>query len=113
MGVIPASPLAMGLLTPKGPPDWHPAPEELKTACRRAAELCASRGADISRLALQFAVANEELDTVLVGTANPENLRKNVAWIEEPLDQELLAEVREILAPVDGITWPEGRPEKR
>ena len=113
VGVITASPLAMGLLTPTGPPDWHPAPEELKTACRRAAELCASRGADISRLALQFAVANEELDTVLVGTANPENLRKNVAWIEEPLDQELLAEVREILALVDGLAWPEGRPENR
>jgi L-galactose dehydrogenase len=30
VGVISASPLAMGLLTDNGPPDWHPAPEELK-----------------------------------------------------------------------------------
>uniref|UniRef100_N1QWA7 Putative oxidoreductase yajO n=1 Tax=Aegilops tauschii TaxID=37682 RepID=N1QWA7_AEGTA len=30
VGVISASPLAMGLLTDNGPPEWHPAPEELK-----------------------------------------------------------------------------------
>ena len=32
VGVITASPLAMGLLTDNGPPDWHPAPEELKVS---------------------------------------------------------------------------------
>ncbi|CAI7796271.1 unnamed protein product [Closterium sp. NIES-54] len=30
VGVISASPLSMGLLTPQGPPSWHPAPQELK-----------------------------------------------------------------------------------
>lgn len=30
VGVISASPLAMGLLTESGPPDWHPASPELK-----------------------------------------------------------------------------------
>lgn len=30
VGVISASPLAMGLLTHDGPPEWHPAPSELK-----------------------------------------------------------------------------------
>ncbi|EMS58824.1 putative oxidoreductase YajO [Triticum urartu] len=30
VGVISASPLAMGLLTDNGPPEWHPAPEQLK-----------------------------------------------------------------------------------
>jgi L-galactose dehydrogenase len=32
VGVISASPLAMGLLTDNGPPEWHPAPEELKVS---------------------------------------------------------------------------------
>ena len=36
IGVINASPLAMGLLSQRGTPDWHPAPESLKDACRRA-----------------------------------------------------------------------------
>ena len=30
VGVISASPLAMGLLTENGPPEWHPASNELK-----------------------------------------------------------------------------------
>lgn len=30
VGVISASPLAMGLLTESGPPEWHPASAELK-----------------------------------------------------------------------------------
>lgn len=30
IGVISASPLAMGLLTESGPPEWHPASSELK-----------------------------------------------------------------------------------
>lgn len=32
VGVISASPLAMGLLTESGPPEWHPASLELKVA---------------------------------------------------------------------------------
>lgn len=111
VGVISASPLSMGLLTERGAPDWHPAPQALKDACAVAAAYCRERGADISRLALQFAVANPEIATTLVGTANPENLRKNVRWMEEPMDLELLAQVQEILRPVRGMTWPTGRPE--
>lgn len=111
IGIISASPLSMGLLTHRGAPEWHPAPAELKAACARAAEHCAARGADVSRLALQFAVANEAIATTLVGTANPENLKKNAAWIEEPLDEELLAEVQQILAPVRNTTWLTGRVE--
>lgn len=33
VGVISASPLAMGLLTDSGPPTWHPASDELKVHC--------------------------------------------------------------------------------
>jgi len=111
IGIISASPLSMGLLTHRGAPAWHPAPAELKAACVRAAEYCRSRGADLSRLALQFSTANEAIATTLVGTASPENLQQNAAWIEEPLDEELLAEVRQIFASVANLTWPTGRPE--
>lgn len=111
VGIISASPLSMGLLTERGPADWHPAPAALKAACARAAKLCREHEADISRLALQFSIANEAIATTLVGTASPENLRKNAAWVSEPLDVELLAAVREVLAPVHNLTWPTGRPE--
>ena len=56
VGIISASPLSMGLLTPQGPPAWHPAPPELKEAAAAAASYCKAQGLDIAQLALQFAV---------------------------------------------------------
>lgn len=111
VGIISASPLSMGLLTERGAPAWHPAPEEIKTACAKAAAHCRSKGVDISQLALQFALANPKIHTTLVGTASPKNLKKNVKWIESAPDQALLAEVQEIMKPILNKTWPSGRPE--
>ena len=111
VGVLTASPLSMGLLSQRGPPPWHPAPEDLKRACARAVEHCARRGADISKLAVQFAVGEERLASCIVGSADPENIRRNCRWIEEPVDEELLAEVLEILEPVRDLCWYEGLPE--
>jgi len=111
VGIISASPLSMGLLTERGTPDWHPAPPELKAACARAAAHCRARGRDISELAVQFAVANPRIATTIVGTANPENIKKNVQWTQSAPDEDLLSEVREILRPVQNLTWPSGKPE--
>ncbi len=30
----------MGLLSNRGPPPWHPATQEIKNACKQAAEYC-------------------------------------------------------------------------
>jgi L-galactose dehydrogenase len=111
VGIINASPLSMGLLTERGAPAWHPAPEELKSACARASAHCRARGTDIAQLAVQFAVSNPAIATTLVGTANVENIEKNVAAIASPPDPELLAEVQAILEPVQNLAWPSGRPE--
>jgi aryl-alcohol dehydrogenase-like predicted oxidoreductase len=111
VGVLTASPLSMGLLSHRGPPDWHPAPIELKEACARAAEHCSRRGADISKLAVQFSTSQERLASCIVGSADPENIRRNCRWIEEPLDEELLAEVRAIFESVKDLCWYEGLPE--
>jgi L-galactose dehydrogenase len=111
VGIINASPLGMGLLTNQGAPDWHPASDDIKEACARAAAHCRERGVDIAKLAMQFALANPNIHTTLVGTANPDNIRKNVEWVEEPIDQKLLSEVQAILEPIHHKTWPSGRPE--
>ena len=111
VGIINASPLSMGLLSDRGAPKWHPASQEVKAACARAAAFCRERSAELARLALQFSVAHPDLATTLVGTASPENVAKNVRWVEEPMDQELLAQVMQMLAPIHNQTWPSGRPE--
>lgn len=111
VGLINASPIAMGLLSRQGAPDWHPATEEIKAACRRAAAYCDERGADLSKLAVQYAVHNPRIPTTLVGTANPANIEKNIAWASEPIDLDLFQEVQERLRPIHNLTWPVGLPE--
>jgi aryl-alcohol dehydrogenase-like predicted oxidoreductase len=111
VGVISASPVSQGLLTNQGTPSWHPAPEHVKQVCAQAAAFCREQGSDISKLALQFAVANPRIATTLVGTASPTNIEKNVKWLEEPLDQQLLGKVQEILRPIQNQTWIVGKPE--
>jgi len=111
VGIINASPLSMGLLSDAGPPGWHPAPDAVKQACAKAAAFCRERGADIARLAVQFAVAEPRIATTFVGTASVENIVHNVKWASEPLDTELLAGVQKILEPIHNQTWSSGRPE--
>ena len=111
LAVFNSAPLAMRLLSTEGPPAWHPAPAALRAKCAEAAAHCRSRGADLSKLALQFSVSDPRIPTTILGTANPANVEQNIRTIEEPIDLTLLAEVRAILAPVHNLTWPSGRPE--
>jgi L-galactose dehydrogenase len=97
---INASPLAMGALTCRGAPPWHPASAEVLARCARAAAACQVHGADLAKLALQFSVTTSPCVSTVVGSASPANVRRNITWIEEPLDLELLASVEAILAPV-------------
>lgn len=111
VGVINASPTGMGLLTPRGVPAWHPAPPKLVAAAKRAVEYCNSVGADIVKLAIQFATSHPAIPTTLVGSANPENIRRNIAYLDEPIDFELMARVLDILRPVHNHNFTRGRPE--
>ncbi len=113
VGVINASPTGMGLLTPRGVPSWHPAPPAMIAAARRAVEYCRSVGADIVKLAIQFSIANPDIATTLVGSADPESIRRNIAYADESLDHALLARVFELLQPVHNHNFTRGRPENR
>ncbi|KRF19825.1 aldo/keto reductase [Paenibacillus sp. Soil787] len=111
VGLVNASPLSMGLLSTRPAAEWHPASGEIQRLCKQAAEHCAVKGTDIAKLAVQYATANERIPTTLVSTANPDNIRKNIAWTDEPIDIELLQEVLEILKPIHNKSWISGRPE--
>ncbi|XP_057967681.1 L-galactose dehydrogenase [Malania oleifera] len=112
VGVISASPLAMGLLTESGPPEWHPASPELKSACQAAAAHCREKGKNISKLAMQYSLANKDISSVLVGMNSIRQVKENVAAATELAmlgqDEETLSEVEAILKPVKNDTWPSG-----
>lgn len=105
VGLINASPLSMGLLSTRGVPDWHPASEEIKQVCQQALAHCENKGENLSKLAIQYAVSHERIPTTLVSTASMKNIQNNIKWINEPINEELLEEVIEILAPIHNKTW--------
>ena len=111
VGIMNAAPFSARLLTNSSLPAWHKATPEVRAVCRRAAEHCTSRGVDIAQLALQYSLRNADMATCIVGSANPENVRKWAAWAELPIDETLLAEVLAILAPIHDWYYVEGRPE--
>lgn len=105
VGVINASPLSMGLLSMRGAPDWHPAPQDLKDACTRAAQHCDAKGYPIEKLAMQYSVSNDRIASTLFSSANPDNVRRNIAWVEEDIDWNLVAEVQEIIGDQKRVSW--------
>ena len=106
VGVINASPLAMGLLSERGTPDWHPAPKELKEACARAATYCKEKGYPIEKLAVQFSTSlNPRIATTLFSSANPDNVLKNIRFVDEPMDEALVAEVQTIIGDQMRVRW--------
>ena len=105
VGVINASPLSMGLLTERGAPEWHPAPEQLQILCKRAADFCKNKGERIEKLAIQFSIANPRIATTLFSTTRASSVLQNIAWAKEPMDEELLSDVRRILEPRFRDTW--------
>lgn len=105
IGIINASPLAMGLLSQRGVPSWHPAPQPLVEACHRAAEYCSQKGYPIEKLAVQFSVSNERIVSTLFSSANPANVRQNILWTNEELDWDLVREVKEIIGNQQRVTW--------
>jgi len=111
IGVLNAGPFSARLLTNAPLPAWLKEPEPVKAAARAAAALCARRGTDIAQLALQFSCAHPDIACTIAGSANPENIRKWAQWIAEPLDTELLSEVRALFAPVHNIGHAEGLPQ--
>lgn len=105
VGIINASPLSMGLLSTRGVPDWHPAPKALVEACRKAVEYANSKGYPIEKLAIQYAVSNPRIATTLFSSANPENVRKNIAYAEAPIGWQLVKEVQAIIGDQMRVRW--------
>lgn len=111
VGIMNAAPFSARLLTNAPLPPWHKATPEVRRICAQAAEHCRRAGSDIARLALQFSIANPAMTTCIAGSANPARVREWARWAAEPLDEQLLRDVQQILAPIHNWYYTEGRPE--
>jgi L-galactose dehydrogenase len=111
VGLMNGAPFSARLLTNAPLPAWHKATATVRKVAKQAAEHCAERGVDIAALALQFSIANPDMVTCVTGSANPQRVAQWVDWANQPLDEQLLAEVQDILKPIHNWFYVEGRPE--
>ena len=111
IGVINASPLHMGIITERGAPDWHPAPQAVRDAGQRIVAICKARGLDASEVALRFCLDQPDVASTLVGLSSRGHVERNLKALEMKIDAELLAEIAETVAPVKDLTWPSGKAE--
>jgi L-galactose dehydrogenase len=108
IGVINASPLHMGLLTPQGAPAWHPAPGPVREAAARIVALCQSRAIDPAGVALRYCLDHPGVTSTLVGLSTPAQVAAAVAASTLELDPALLEEIRGIAGTGYGMVWPSG-----
>lgn len=111
VGLMNAAPFSARLLSGSPLPPWHKATPEVRRIAKEAADLCAARGSDIAKLALQFSIANPDFTTCITGSANPERIKEWARWAVEPMDQQLVADVLKVLKPIHNWFYIEGRPE--
>jgi len=111
VGVVSASANAMGLLTDRPPPAWHPASPAQLEACRHAVDHCREQQCDISRLAIAFTASQPGVHTCMISTASMQNARKNVRAAVSPLttrEQECTDTIRDkLFGPLedDQVHW--------
>ena len=111
IGIMNAAPFSARLLTNAPLPPWHKATDEVRAIAKQASDHCESKGVNIAQQALQYSIANQDMTTCVTGSANPDRVSQWVDWAEQPLDQQLLSEVVEILSPIHNWFYIEGRPE--
>lgn len=111
VGLINAAPFSARLLTDAPLPEWHKATPQVREVAAAAAAHCRQRGSDLAKLALQYSIANPAFASCVTGSANPDRVRQWLDWMAEPMDVQLVEEVKAILEPIHNWVYVEGRPE--
>lgn len=73
--------------------------------CKQAAAHCKEKGYPIEKLAMQFSCSNPRIASTVFSTTRPEAIQKNIAYLEEPMDEQLVAEVRAIIGDQQRVSW--------
>jgi len=121
IGIINASITGMGLLTPQGPPNWHPADSEIITVCNQARDYCRENNLNIAELAVLYAITyaenSTEICSTLIGMENSRILLENYETITQKSKNNKefylphIERIIEILSPIKDKTWSSGRLE--
>ncbi|MEZ4607920.1 MAG: aldo/keto reductase [Deinococcales bacterium] len=111
MGIMNASVTHMGILTDQGAQAWHPAPELVKAAGRRAAAYCREQGLSLAELTTTFALHQPDIHVTVLGVRQRSELRGVLDLLAKPYPAEAIAKVQAILTKAHNINWKSGYPE--
>ena len=90
----------MGLLTNAGPPEWHPASQEIKTLCSQAGAHCSRQGVELGKLSVYHSITAlaDSVATTLLGVGKMEILKLNLDIVQEGLsnkEMEVLEDIKQ------------------
>ncbi|XP_065177258.1 uncharacterized protein LOC135807156 [Sycon ciliatum] len=106
VGLIDASPLALGLLRDEPPPDWHKSPQDLRKECQTIASELSAQGLSLQAVALKHAMQTTPGASLLIGMASPDQVRQNVEVLQQAKSKqysEIAEQVKARLAPWKGV----------
>ncbi|KAG9295404.1 hypothetical protein G9A89_013433 [Geosiphon pyriformis] len=118
-----ASPLSMGLLCNDPCPNWHPASPELREAAQKCAKIAQENQLNIAKLALEFSLEWDGVDSTLIGCSNKNEVEEAVALFNNLKarqkarqtrsiqEEQVLEKIAQILAPYHNVTWASPPPE--
>ena len=113
IGLLNASPLHMGILTERGAPGWHPAPESVREAGKRVLALARMRGMDAANAALRFCLDHPYVSSTFIGMSESRQVEANLRALEIQNDAEFLAEVELVIGAALNERWASGRLENQ
>lgn len=103
--IINSSPLAMGLLTEKGPPSWHPASKLMLNKVSELNLYCKNNKENISDLSMKYSLSNDNILTTITGGKNINEIHKNINCLNKPLSNFLIKDINKILYPIKNCLW--------
>ncbi len=113
IGLINASPMAMGLLTGRDAPAWHPATPLVRDTAFVIQEICRAHGVEPATFALQFCLEHPHVSSTLVGMSSCAEVEANLTAARTPIDEGLARLIRDEVKRRYLSPWPSGRPENQ
>lgn len=98
---------SMGLLTPQGPPTWHPACSDIKVCCKKMNEYCSNKNIDIVEKAFYFTYLNRDIDIILLGITDVKHLDNYIDWLQKVYynSQTYIQKLIELAKPIHNKLW--------
>jgi len=100
VGLINGSITSLGLLTHKGSQPWLPVSDEFRDVVSQAINYCEAHNINLTRLAVMYALKNDQADLTLLGTRTVTELLNSLAWMKQEIEQEHVSAILKIFAPV-------------